>query len=113
MKAVNSTNDRELATSLAVADSLPRRMIGLLGRQSLGCDEGLWIKSCNGIHTFGMKFPIDVLFLSKRHTVVGVRKRVVPNRMTPLFFSAASVVELPEGKIEETATKVGDLISFS
>lgn len=113
MKAVNYTNDRELVTNLAVADSLPRRMVGLLGRKSLACDEGMWIKSCNGIHTFGMKFPIDVIFLSKEHTVVGVRKNVVPNRLTPFFLSAASVVELPAGKIEETATKVGDFISIS
>ena len=87
-------------------------MIGLLGRKSLACDEGLWIKPCKGIHTFGMKLPIDVVFLTKEHTVIGVRKDVHPNRLTPIYARATSVLEVTAGKVEETATKVGDQISI-
>ena len=63
MRAINSTRNRELAGSLTVADKLLLRMKGLLGRKSLDHGEGLWIKPCMGIHTFGMRFPIDVIFL--------------------------------------------------
>ena len=112
MKAVNSTSNQELACKLSVAGSIPQRMIGLLGRKSLACDEGLWIKHCKGIHPFGMKFLIDVVFLSIEYAVIGVRQDVQPNRITGVYARAASVLELPAGKVRETATKTGDTITF-
>lgn len=112
MKAVNSKTSRELAAALSVADTLPRRMIGLLGRSSLACDEGLWIKPCNSIHTFCMKFPIDVIFLTKEHTVLEVKRQVPPNSLTRIYLKAASVIELPAGKIDETATQIGDMVTI-
>jgi len=112
MQAVNSTSNQQLASNLVVADNFPRRMIGLLGRKSLVSDEGLWIKPCMGVHTFGMRFPIDVVFLTRERCVLNVRKDVLPNRLSPVYLSAESILELPAGKVEATATKVGDYIKI-
>ncbi|WP_243369791.1 DUF192 domain-containing protein [Geotalea sp. SG265] len=112
MKAVNNTTHKELACSLTIADRLLSRMKGLLGRESMSCGEGLWIKPCMSIHTFGMRFPIDVIFLNRQHAVVAVKKELPPNRLTAIYSAATSVLELPAGTIERTATKPGDRIAL-
>ena len=55
------------------ADTFATRLVGLLGRAGLQEDEGLWISPCRGIHTMGMRFAIDALFLDETHRVVGIR----------------------------------------
>jgi hypothetical protein len=112
MKAVNQTSGKTLADDLDVADTLLRRMRGLLGRKALVRGEGLWIKPCNGVHTFGMGFPIDVLFLDRQLRVISVTRSLEPNRMTRICFSAASVMELPSGCTKQTDTVPGDLIGI-
>ena len=62
MNACNLRNGRKLSHNVAVADSLLKLMTGLLGRSEMPIGEGLWIKSCVSVHTFFMKFPIDVFF---------------------------------------------------
>jgi uncharacterized membrane protein (UPF0127 family) len=112
MKATNCTNDKELAGSLQVADSLLQRMKGLLGRKTMSYGEGLWIRPCMGVHTFGMHFPIDILFLDREQVVIASKSAFAPNRLTPVYVKAASVLELPAGIIEKTATNPGDRIAL-
>jgi uncharacterized membrane protein (UPF0127 family) len=66
MKAYNLRNGKELSDNVTVADSLFKRMKGLLGRSGMSAGEALWIKPCMSVHTFFMRFPIDVVFLSKK-----------------------------------------------
>jgi uncharacterized membrane protein (UPF0127 family) len=113
MKARNLKNDKELSNNVNVADGLLKRMKGLLGRNELTHGEALWIKPCMSIHTFFMNFPIDVVFLNKRNQVTVAIKNLQPNRMTRLYPKAASVLELPAGIIEATATEVGDGIEIA
>ncbi|MEI6828156.1 MAG: DUF192 domain-containing protein [Desulfuromonadales bacterium] len=113
MKAINTANNSELAENLICAETLQSRMVGLLGRQSLANGEGLWIKPCKGVHTFGMHFPIDVVFLDPQLRVIGVSHALPPNRLTRLYISAASVLELPSGVVAQTATVAGDTISIN
>ena len=113
MRACNSRNGKELSNNVTVADSLLKRMKGLLGKSELPAGEALWIKPCMSIHTFFMKFPIDVIFLDKRNSVIAVMKNMQPNRMTRLYPKAASVLELPAGIIETTATEVGDRVEIA
>jgi len=110
MKAINSTRGKELAGNLGRVESLGRRLKGLLGRHSLATDEGVLLKPCWGVHTFGMKFPIDLVFLSSANRVIAVCKEVPPNRIPPVYLGTRSVLELPAGRITETATGTGDLI---
>ncbi len=110
MKAVDRTSGKELAPNLAVADTFFTKLKGLLGRKELPQGEGLWIKHCNSIHTFGMQFPIDVVFLDKGKQVVGLAKTLRPNRISRLYSGACSVIELPAGTIDAANTVTGDHI---
>ncbi len=112
MKAFNSRNGNELSDDVAVAESLPERLKGLLGREKLRQGESLWIRPCKGIHTIGMGFPIDAVFLSKRNVVISVRQNFPPNRATRLYFEAVSVLELTAGTLTATDTRVGDRIEI-
>ena len=112
MKACNVRNGRDLSDNVEVADHILKRMKGLLGKSGLRAGEALWIKLCMSIHTFFMKFPIDVIFLNKRNEVIATIKNLQPNRLTRLYPKAVSVLELPAGTIEATSTVVGDEIEF-
>ena len=114
-QAFNRTRRAHLATALAVADTHWTRLRGLLG---LGSNDfrngsGLWIVPCHGVHTLGMGFPIDVLYLDRGLKVVDLRPEVRPWRFTPVLRHATSVLELPCGTAAETNTAVGDTIEIT
>ena len=114
-QAFNRTRETYLATALAVADTHWTRLRGLLG---LGPDDfrngsGLWILPCHGVHTLGMGFPIDVVYLDGSMTVVHVERDLRPWRFAPVRMQAASVLELPCRTASETRTEVGDRIEIS
>ncbi len=88
------------------------RGIGLLGRDALEPGAGLWIHPCKSIHTFGMRFAIDAVFLDRRHRVVRVVGGLRPWRMVPLVWRASSVVELPAGRAAEVDIRPGDQLCF-
>jgi uncharacterized membrane protein (UPF0127 family) len=113
MKARNLSNGKELSNNVIIADSILKRMKGLLGKSELPIGEALWIKPCMSVHTFFMRFPIDVVFLNNKNKVIAIRKNLKPNRITWLYPRAASVLELPAGTIEATETKVGDEIEVA
>jgi uncharacterized membrane protein (UPF0127 family) len=77
-----------------------------------GAGRGLWISPSHGIHTFGMRFPIDVLYLDKDCLVIYVRSRLRPWRVAPVHLRAASVIELPENTLQPSGTAVGDQIEI-
>jgi uncharacterized membrane protein (UPF0127 family) len=112
MKAVLTSGGQELAANVAVASSLPARIRGLLGSSSLPAGQGLLIKPCKGIHTFFMKFSIDVIFLDRHNRIVALHPSLPPNRMTRIYLKAVSVLELPSGTLGGTVA-VGDVIDFS
>ena len=113
MKVTNLRNGKELSNNVIVADSLLKRMKGLLGKSEMSVGEALLIKPCMSIHTFGMRFPIDVVFLNKRSKVIALIKNLQPNRITRLYLKATSVLELPAGVLEAKDTKVGDEIEIA
>ncbi len=113
MKAVDLTTKKELASNLVTARNLFSRIKGLLGKSALQPGEALLIKPCNGIHTFGMRFAIDAVFLDRKNRVVALTENLRPNHMTSLHFRAASVIELPAGTVEATATAVGHEVGIS
>ena len=76
------------------AASVPARMFGLLGRRALAPDEALWLTPCSSVHTLGMNYPIDVVFLDRARRVVATRSAVKPRRMS-IARRAHSVLELP------------------
>lgn len=100
-----------LADRADIAGTSAKRRTGLLKHSSLEPGEGLWIAPCESVHTFGMKFTIDVVFLSRQKKVVKVRPAMVKGRIA-FSFRAYSVLELPAGTLEETGTVAGDQLEF-
>jgi len=100
-----------LADRAQIADTSRKRKTGLLKHAGLERGEGLWITPCEGVHTAGMKFPIDVLFLNKKRKVVKIRE-AMPRWRLALCLWAHSVLELPSGTAAATATTSGDQLEL-
>ena len=111
----NKTRETFVATEAAVADDYFRRLIGLLGKTSnwakLG--RGIWIVPSRGVHSIGMLFPIDLVFLSKDKKVVHVEEHFRPFRVSRVSLRTASVLELPTHTIYRSGTRVGDTLEIS
>ena len=102
-----------LASNVRVADTPRSRRVGLLKHSELRAGEGLWIFPTQSIHTFGMRFPIDVAFLDSNLRVKRIYHHLVPWRLTRFVWGAQSVLELPSGCLADTQTNVGDQLQFS
>lgn len=107
----NTTRGTVVADAADVANTSATRRTGLLKHDGLKPGEGLWIVPCEAVHTFGMKFDIDVLYLSKSKRVVKIRPRM-PKRRISLCLWAHSVLELPSGMASATSTEAGDQLEF-
>jgi uncharacterized membrane protein (UPF0127 family) len=114
-QAFNQTRQAYLATALAIANTHWTRLRGLLGLRSndFRNGSGLWIVPCHGVHTLGMAFPIDVVYLDDAMTVIHVQGDLRPWRFAPVRTQAASVLELPRRTAAETRTAVGDKIQIT
>ena len=109
----NRTRGATLASNVRLADTPVARRTGLLKHTRLEAGEGLWIYPTQAIHTFGMKFPIDVVFIDKQMRVRRLYQNLAPYRLTTLVWSAQSVLELPSGSLAGTETEIGDELQFS
>jgi uncharacterized protein len=97
-----------IADHLEEAQGFVARLRGLLGRQDLAPGSGLLIHPCQGIHTVGMRFAIDALFLDRRDRVARVEHSLPPGRFVPFVRRAARVIELPAGTLAAAGVEVGD-----
>jgi hypothetical protein len=112
LRISNLTRQTELASCADVADSAKTRNKGLLARTSLLPGEGLWIVPCQSVHTFFMKFPIDLVYIDRNQKVKKVRGHVGPWRISTCL-SAHSIIELPAGSVSASQTISGDQLHFS
>ena len=111
-RAVNRRTGEVIAKKVRIAQDFKSRSVGLLNRQSMGEDEGLLIKPCNSIHTFFMKFPIDVLFLSESSAVVKAVHNIGPFRLSASHIKGYMTLELAAGVIQKFDIKTGDIIEI-
>jgi uncharacterized membrane protein (UPF0127 family) len=111
---LNRTRERFVATNVAVANSYFRRLVGLLGktRRWARAGQGLWIVPSHGVHTIGMLFPIDLIFLDREKNVVRLEEHVKPFRISIGSLRTHSVLELPAHTVFRTGTCVGDQLEF-
>jgi uncharacterized membrane protein (UPF0127 family) len=107
---INMDSGLRLAGHVRVAGDSASRRKGLLGVNKLDRESGLWIMPCEAIHTFGLKMPIDVLFLDRNFKVKKLLPGLAPYRIS-VCLMASSVVEMPAGAIAESKTKVGDRLT--
>jgi len=105
----NQTQQSFLHLGVSVADTSFRRLKGLVGRFTLrSSNEGLWVMPSQGIHTIGLFFPIDVIYLSESCQVIHLIEHMKPFRIAPIRIQCRSVLELPARTIYTSNTQVGD-----
>ena len=104
----NQTRESFLSLGLAAADTTMARLKGLIGKLTLGLDEGLWIVPSRGIHTVGVLFPLDLVYLDESYKVIHVVESFPTFRISPIIAQAASVLELPTHTIYSSQTQPGD-----
>ena len=104
---MNVSTDQRLADRVLQAETILERLRGLLGRSSLPEGEAMLLEPCRAIHTVGMRFPIDVLFLDGGGRVVRAAERIRPNRLMEAAWRAKRALKLPAGRIAATGTSVG------
>lgn len=109
--AVNRSNDRTIADRVRVADTFFSRLRGLLGMATLPDGDALLIKPCNSVHTVGMRYPIDVVFLDRDTRVLKVVQNLPPWRAAACAKSAM-VLELPAGTVFRTGTEAGHSLTL-
>lgn len=91
--AKKQNNNLVIADQVEVASTLVQRIVGLLGKSEFTKGKALWIHRCASIHTFFMRFPIDVVFVDKDLKVCKVVKNIKPFRMANAYFRGHSVFE--------------------
>lgn len=111
-RLVNETRGAVLAERAALALTARERMKGLLGRDALPDGDALVIRPCTSIHTFFMRFPIDVLFLDRDGRVLRAIPAMKPWRLTRFYPRAACVAELPASVLQRTGTTEGDVVKL-
>ena len=111
MVLMNETKCLPLANKLELAEGVFSRMKGLLGRNKLEDQQGLWIRSCNSIHTWFMQFPIDVIFVDQDLKVKSTFSNLKPWRFVTPQWGAKSVFELPVGTVKPGTVDVGDQLN--
>jgi hypothetical protein len=109
----NETRGACLVEQGRAALSFWERTKGLLGTSSLDPEDGLLIQPCNSIHSFGMRYPFDAVFIDRNGNVLHTISRMKPNRMSRHVFGAHAVIELPAGTVESTSTTRGDVLRLT
>jgi len=104
----NETRQSFLSMGVKLADTHLASLKGLLGKRKLKNDEGIWVVPCQGIHTIGVLFPIDVIYLDSNRKVIHVVEHLRPFRLAPIKVGCESVLELPVRTIYASHTQVGD-----
>src|SRR5438445_12507474 len=104
LRVVNKTKGTVVGDSIRLADSGLTRIVGLLGERELLPGDGLLIVPSQGVHTWGMLFPIDVVVLDGEWNVLALRRSLRQFRITRVFWKAAAVLELPSGILDSTLT---------
>ncbi|MGE5197273.1 MAG: DUF192 domain-containing protein [Deltaproteobacteria bacterium] len=112
MRIINQTKNTILAEDAVIADTIFKRMKGLLGRKELKKGEAIILKPCREVHTFFMQFPIDVIFTDRNHRIIKAISSLGPWHLSGVYFPAKFCVELPAGIIASTQTCEGDTLSF-
>jgi hypothetical protein len=111
----NKTRERFVATHAKVADGYFSRLVGLLGTTQDWArpGKGLWIVPSHGVHTIGMLYALDLIFLDRNNLVVDVEEHVRPFRISKVSLKSNSVLELPVHTVFRTETRAGDQLEIS
>jgi uncharacterized membrane protein (UPF0127 family) len=95
------------------ADSFFQRLTGMLTRKFSDTLDCIVFRSCNAVHTFGMRFDIDVLFVTQDNRIAATYPKVKPWKTCGIKCRRATAVELPAGSIYKYSISVGDFVEFN
>jgi hypothetical protein len=112
LKIINQNKNTVLAEDVIIADTPAKRMKGLLDRHEFKKGQAIILAPCNSVHTFFMRFPIDVVFIDRKNQVVKVISNLKPWRLSGIYPSACSCIELPANSIISGLASLGDFIAF-
>lgn len=112
MRLLIEENGQVIADNVRTAGSFMARLKGLLGEADFPSGSGLHIIPCRSVHTFFMRFSIDVIYLDERNRIVGMEADMKPGRIGNVYKRALSVVELPNGTLYRSKPQLGQTVSF-
>lgn len=112
VRIVNLSRGVVLAEAAEVAETFSARRRGLLGKEGLPEGGGLLIVPCRQVHTLGMRFALDVIFLDRNLGVIRTVKDLRPGRISPFVLRAQAALELPAGVVGKTGTRAGDRLGI-
>lgn len=110
-RVLDQTRGTVVAEHAQLAGTSSERTRGLLGRTTLPPGEGLWIVPCESVHTFGMQFAIDLIYLDRKNRIRKICRGVKPWRIS-VCLVAHSILELPTGAAMKSEARVGDQIEL-
>lgn len=113
VRILNKTRDGILGARVLIADRWWHRLRGLLGRRRPAEGDGILLVPCRAVHTIGLGYPLDVLFLDREGEVVATYPGLRPRRFTRFHGTAEYALEVPAGTIEATGTGVGDRLVWT
>lgn len=104
--------DKSIASEVVLGNTFYKRLAGLASRSEMTREQGLLLFPCKQVHTFGMSFPIDVVFLSKDNEIIHIETSMQKNHVGKYFKNAFSVLELCSGVTKEAGLSIGDRLEF-
>jgi uncharacterized membrane protein (UPF0127 family) len=112
LKVLNQSNGTVLASEAKTAQTFLQRLKGLMFSKALPFGSALHIQPCRSIHTFFMRYSIDIIYMDAQRRIVGLEERLGPGKLGAIFPQVDSVIELPAGTIETTGTQLGQYIQI-
>lgn len=106
VKSITVYRHKTFFRKMELAITVGELQKGLLGRTTAG--RGLFLMGADAIHTYGMKFPIDVVYLNSSGLIIAMEEKLLPNRQGGIYAGAAHVVEFNPGTIKNYRIKVGE-----
>ncbi len=112
MKLIDTTNDNIIGDKIEIAESFWSKTVGLLNRKKLKKDEGLLLKKTRSIHSIGMKFNFDAIYLDKDFKIVEIHHNIKPNKVLPIVFNAKHTLEVAANTAKELGLKKGNFLKI-
>lgn len=112
MPIYNITKKHQYRLSIIATSSFISRLIGLLGTTKPYVNKVLYINPCSGIHTLGMHYPIDVIFIDNNNRVSRIFKSLKPFRITKTKKSDKAALEFPPDTLSQISLEIGDLLNI-
>lgn len=111
VQLVKAGDARAIATTVLTAFDSASRRTGLLKRDHLPPQTALIIAPCSGVHTFGMRFTIDVAFVTREGRIVKIRRQM-PRRRMAFALGAFAVIEMAAGALDGAGVREGDTVAL-